>query len=113
VAANGATVPPRMSFAELAGLFAAAAAVVGVDTGLTHLASAVGAPVVALYCASWSDINGVIGPAFIANLGAPAAPPDVGEVWAQTQQAIAAGRSTGPWTPALTAAPPGRRKFRP
>ncbi len=70
-----AIVPPSLGFHEMAALQAGAAAVVGVDTGLTHLASAVGAPVVAIYAASWSEFNGVIGPAFVANLGGPGAPP--------------------------------------
>jgi len=113
-AAAGAVVAPPMSFTELAGLFAAASAVVGVDTGLTHLASAVGAPVVAIYAASWWDINGVIGPGFVANLGGPGAAPDIEAVWAETEKALAAGRRDGPWVPPPTPpAPAGRRKFRP
>jgi heptosyltransferase-1 len=44
-----AIVPPRQSLAELAGLLARAEIVVGVDTGLTHLAAALGTPVVALF----------------------------------------------------------------
>ena len=82
-ASQRAIVPPRLGFREMAALQAGAAAVVGVDTGLTHLASAVGAPVVAIYAASWSEFNGVIGPAFVANLGGPGAPPNVDEVWEQ------------------------------
>jgi heptosyltransferase-1 len=111
-----AIVPPSLGFHEMAVLQAGAAAVVGVDTGLTHLASAVGAPVVAIYAASWSEFNGVIGPAFIANLGGPGAPPDVETVWAQTQAAVASGRKEGAWS-AQTGEPApelaGRRRFRP
>ena len=93
-----AIVPPSLGFTEMAVLQAGAAAVVGVDTGLTHLASAVGAPVVAIYAASWSEFNGVIGPAFVANLGGPGAPPDVEAVWAQTEAAVASGRKEGAWS---------------
>lgn len=113
---GGAVVPLRLGFSELAGLFAGAAAVVGVDTGLTHLASAVGAPVVAIYAASWSEFNGVVGPAFVSNLGRPGQPPSVDEVWDALGQALRAGRSTGAWTPEATAASPDlatRRRFRP
>ena len=115
-AAPGVTVPPKLNFAELARVFAGATAVAGVDTGLTHLASAVGAPVVAIYAASWSDFNGVMGPAFVANLGGPGAPPSVDEVWAQLAGAIEAGRSTGAWRPEPVEPAPdlaGRRRFRP
>ena len=108
--------PARLGFADLAAMMAASRAVVGVDTGLTHLASAVGAPVVAIYAATWPDFNGVIGPGFVANLGGPGAPPGADAVWAETERAIAAGRKTGPWPAAPDApAPPlaGRRRFRP
>ena len=111
-----AIVPTSLGFGEMAALQAGAAAVVGVDTGLTHLASAVGAPVVAIYAASWSEFNGVIGPAFVANLGGPGAPPDVDEVWAKTEAAIASGRKAGTWqADAAEPAPElaGRRRFRP
>jgi len=115
-ASASAVVPPALGFAELAALLAGAAAVVGVDTGLTHLASAVGAPVVAIYAASWSEFNGVMGPGFVANLGGPGAPPDVDAVWAQTLAAIKSGRRDGAWrADAVEPAPElaGRRRFRP
>lgn len=115
-AAPTAIAPPRLSFRELAALLAGAQAVAGVDTGLTHLASAVGAPVVAIYAASWPDFNGVMGPAFVANLGGPGASPGCAEVWAALKRAMQSGRRTGPWRP-----PPAepaadlasRRRFRP
>lgn len=44
-----AVVPPRMSLAEVAGLLCASAAVVAVDTGLAHLAAALGRPTLTLY----------------------------------------------------------------
>jgi heptosyltransferase-1 len=115
-ASERAIVPPRLGFREMAALQASAAAVVGVDTGLTHLASAVGAPVVAIYAASWSEFNGVIGPGFVANLGGPGAPPSVDEVWTQTEAAMGAGRKGGAWRAEAGetgSALAGRRRFRP
>jgi heptosyltransferase-1 len=109
-------VPPALGIGELATLLAGAAAVVGVDTGLTHLASAVGAPVVAIYAASWSEFNGVMGPSFVANLGGPGTPPSVDAVWAQTLAAVKSGRKVGAWrADAVEPAPElaGRRRFRP
>jgi len=44
-----ACVPARQSLTSLAALLAHAELVVGVDTGLTHLAAALGAPVVAIF----------------------------------------------------------------
>jgi len=111
-----AVVPPALGLSELAALLGGAAAVVGVDTGLTHLASAVGAPVVAIYAATWSEFNGVMGPSFVANLGGPGTPPSVDEVWAQTLAAVKSGRKDGAWrAEAVEPAPElaGRRRFRP
>jgi heptosyltransferase-1 len=117
IATAGGTAPERrLSFADLAALFAGAAAVVGVDTGLTHLASAVGTPVVAVYAASWADFNGVIGPGYVANLGGPGDPPSLDEVWGATEAALRFGRKTGPWRAALATPVPQldrRRRFRP
>ncbi len=115
-AAAGGIAPPRLGFNELAQLLAGAATVVGVDTGLTHLASAVGAPVVAIYAASWWEFNGVIGPGYIANLGGPGAVPGVDEVWAKVEEARCCARKVGAWRADLVEPPPelaGRRRFRP
>jgi heptosyltransferase-1 len=46
---DGARVPGRQSLGELASLLAGAELVVGVDTGLTHLAAALRAPTLALF----------------------------------------------------------------
>jgi heptosyltransferase-1 len=111
-----AVVPPALGLSDVAALLAGAAGVVGVDTGLTHLASAVGAPVVAIYAASWSEFNGVMGPGFVANLGGPGTPPGVDEVWAQTLAAVKSGRRDGAWRAEATEPAPelaGRRRFRP
>lgn len=57
--ALGVVVPPRRTLPELAALLAAATLVVGVDTGLTHLAAALGRPTVALFVTSDPQSDGV------------------------------------------------------
>ncbi|MEP7181008.1 MAG: lipopolysaccharide heptosyltransferase I [Betaproteobacteria bacterium] len=57
--APAARVPPRASLPALAGLLARADVVVGVDTGLVHLAAALGAPTVALFVATDARLAGV------------------------------------------------------
>jgi heptosyltransferase-1 len=57
--APGISVPPRRTLPELAALLARATLVVGVDTGLTHLAAALGAPTVALFTATDPKLAGV------------------------------------------------------
>jgi heptosyltransferase-1 len=58
-ATPGAIVPPRMALPELATLVRSAEVVVGVDTGLTHLAAAMGTPVVAVFTATEPALAGV------------------------------------------------------
>ena len=68
--AAAAIVPPRQSLPELAALIRHAEIVVGVDTGLTHLAAAMGTPTVAVFTTTDPSLAGV------ARTGAHAA--DVG-----------------------------------
>lgn len=79
-----AVAAPAMSLSELAGLLAGAALVVGVDTGLVHLAAALGRPTLALYCGSDPALTGVLagcGHELTAiNLGGRGTPPAAGEV---------------------------------
>ena len=76
-------VPPQ-GIRELAQLAAGARLVVGVDTGLTHLAVALARPTIAIYCASSPALTGVysgeppISPAI--NLGQNGAPPSAATV---------------------------------
>jgi lipopolysaccharide heptosyltransferase I len=79
-AAGEATVPPRMPLGELARLFAQATAVVGLDTGLTHLAAALGVPTLGIYCGSDPALTGLYGSARARSVGAAGRPPGVAEV---------------------------------
>ncbi len=54
-----ARVPPRQTLGELAGLISGAELVVGVDTGLVHLAAALGTPTVSLFVATDARLAGV------------------------------------------------------
>ena len=77
-----AVVPPALSILGVAGLLAKAHAVIGVDTGLTHLAAALGRPVVALYCGTHPGLTGVYAGqgARVRNLGDTRMAPEVAEV---------------------------------
>jgi heptosyltransferase-1 len=79
-ALKDAEVMPRMTLEQLARLFARARAVVGVDTGLTHLAAASGTRTVGIYCGSDPSLTGLYGAAKATNVGAPGAAPSVAEV---------------------------------
>lgn len=77
-----AVVPPALGILAMAGLLAGAQAVIGVDTGLTHLAAALGRPVVALYCGTRPGLTGVCAAeaARARNLGGTDLVPEVAEV---------------------------------
>lgn len=76
----GAVVPRHMGLAELANLARQAQCVVGVDTGLAHLAVAVNVPVTGLYCGSDPALTGLQGGKWVRNLGNRGTPPAVAEV---------------------------------
>jgi heptosyltransferase-1 len=75
-----AVVPQRMSIEALADVLANAAYVVGLDSGLTHLAAALGRPTVAIFCGSDPALTGLYGAPGARNLGMPGKPPEVVEV---------------------------------
>jgi len=60
---------PRVSLDVAAAVLAGARVVVGLDTGLSHLAAAVGAPTVAIYCDYDPALVGLIGDAPCVSLG--------------------------------------------
>jgi heptosyltransferase-1 len=75
-----ARVAQRMSLRELGALFSQSRGVVGLDTGLTHLAAALGAPTVGIYCGSDPSLTGLYGGARARNVGAPGRAPEVADV---------------------------------
>jgi heptosyltransferase-1 len=76
----GAMAAPAMGLPEAAALLARASAVVGVDTGLTHLAVALGTPTVGLYVATLPGLTGLNGGDRAVNLGSPGHIPGVDDV---------------------------------
>ena len=87
---SAALVPSRLSFIEMATMLKGARIVVGVDTGITHLAAACGTPVVAIYGASDPALTGVYtsGPAI--NLGGAGAAPELTAVLAACDSLLTA-----------------------
>lgn len=77
---SGGVLAPPMTLVEAAALIAAADGVVGVDTGLTHLAVALGVPTIGLYCATDPALTGLHGGPTAVNLGTTGRSPTVDEV---------------------------------
>ena len=72
-----ARVPERAPLDAVARLIAGAQFVAGVDTGLMHLAAALGVPLVAIFAGSKPGLTGPVGSGPMAVLGAEGAPPSV------------------------------------
>jgi heptosyltransferase-1 len=81
-----AVVAPRLSLRQIASLLGGAKAVFGVDTGLTHLAAALGKPTIGIYCATDPAATGLYGSAHAVNVGATEQPPPVAAVIAAWKQ---------------------------
>jgi heptosyltransferase-1 len=80
LAIPGALCAPGMSLVEAAALLAHADAVVGVDTGLTHLAVALDVSTTGIYCATDPALTGLHGGSNAVNVGGRDAPPSVAAV---------------------------------
>lgn len=85
-----ALVPPRLELDSLSALLSRAALVVGVDTGLTHLAAALGRPTVGIYCATDPRATGLYGATRAVNVGSQGLRGRVEDVLAALDKALAA-----------------------
>ena len=72
--------PSAQPLDQVAKLIAGAQFVVGVDTGLLHLAAALGVPLVAIFTGSKPGLTGPVGSGPIAVLGDDGTPPAVDAV---------------------------------
>ncbi len=82
----GARVPDKAPLDAMARLIAGASLVVGVDTGLLHLAAALGVPLVAIFVASEPGLTGPMGSGPIEIAGAMDEPPFVAQVTAAIEK---------------------------
>ena len=83
-----AVVAPRLTLKEAAVMLKQAALTVGVDTGLAHLATAVGVPTLGIYCGSDPTKNGLYAATPMLNLGHAGAPPSAAEVIAAAEDLL-------------------------
>jgi heptosyltransferase-1 len=88
-ALKDARVPPHEPLDRVARLIAGADFVIGVDTGLLHLAAALGVPLVAIFSGSAPGLTGPMGAGPIAIVGGKGAVPSVADVLAALDRARA------------------------
>lgn len=67
--AIGGAVPPFLTVAQVGDTLAHASLVIGLDTGMTHLAAAHGRPTLGIYCDHDPGLAGVTGPGQVISLG--------------------------------------------
>jgi heptosyltransferase I len=84
-----AMVAPSLRLDEVMGLLAGAQTVIGVDTGLTHLAAALGVATIGLYCATDPARTGLYGCARGVNLGGIGNAPQAHDVIGAVAQVMA------------------------
>lgn len=83
----GAVCTPRLNLNEAAALLGGASAAVGVDTGLSHLAVALGIPTIGIYTSTDPGLTGLYAGKRAINLGGIGMPPAVGDVLAALNKA--------------------------
>jgi heptosyltransferase-1 len=83
---TSAVVAPALTLDDVAALLAHARIVVGVDTGLTHLAAALNVQTVGIYCATDPAATGIHGGPRVINLGGIGAAPAVEQVIAAIER---------------------------
>jgi heptosyltransferase-1 len=83
-----ATLAPRSQLDSIASTLASASLVIGLDTGLSHLAAALGRPTIGIYCDFDPALVGLVGDGQVASLGGVLAPPAAAEVIEAAQRLI-------------------------
>jgi heptosyltransferase-1 len=78
-ACDGA-VPPFLSVGDTAAVLASATQVIGLDTGFTHLAAALGRPTVGIYCDHEPGLAGITGSGRVASVGGRGQIPSLDDV---------------------------------
>jgi len=86
---TGAKIPPRLNLNEAASLFGAASSVIGVDTGLAHLAAALKVPTVGIYTATDPALTGLHAGDNAVNLGGISQSPHIATVISELQKIMA------------------------
>jgi heptosyltransferase-1 len=75
-------VPPFLNVHDMAALLAQTKRAIGLDTGFSHLAAALGLPTIGIYCDHEPGLAGIVGPGGVASVGGKGQVPSLAEVLA-------------------------------
>ena len=81
-------VPPFLMVDQMASVLAGAQQVVGLDTGFTHLAAALGRPTLGIYCDHEPGLAGLVGPGRVVSIGGKGQVPSRADVLALFERQI-------------------------
>ncbi|HYJ99084.1 MAG TPA: glycosyltransferase family 9 protein, partial [Burkholderiaceae bacterium] len=79
-------VPPFLNVHDMAALLGGTKRVVGLDTGFSHLAAALGKPTIGIYCDHEPGLAGIVGPGGVASVGGKGQVPSLQQVLALVEQ---------------------------
>lgn len=82
----GSVVAPELNLAQLSAVLAQAVCAVGVDTGLTHLAGALGVATIGIYTATNPSLTGLYGCERAVNLGGVSLAPRLSELLREVER---------------------------
>ena len=88
LAIPGAVCTPGINLNEAAAMLGGARIVIGVDTGLSHLAAALGTPTIGIYTATDPGLTGLYAGKNAVNLGGKNLTPAVADVCVLLEQSI-------------------------
>jgi heptosyltransferase I len=84
-------IPPFLSVQDASALLARAKAVVGLDTGFSHIAAAFGVPTVGIYCDHEPGLVGIMGNGFVASVGGRGEMPELARIKQLADDALTHG----------------------
>jgi heptosyltransferase-1 len=79
-------VPPFLNVHDMAALLGGTKRVVGLDTGFSHLAAALGKPTIGIYCDHEPGLAGIVGSGGVASVGGKGQVPSLQQVLALVEQ---------------------------
>jgi len=79
-------VPPFLNVHDMAALLMQTQRAIGLDTGFSHLAAALGLPTIGIYCDHEPGLAGIVGPGGVASVGGKGQVPTLADVLALVER---------------------------